>query len=252
MRKFFPKEAGSAGVQRTSYGNAGAIRQLRVRVLGTLVLLAGVVLAQGVQVVVKLKNGNSVKGILVYEVMDTLYIRTAQGQAGFPRSHVLRIDYAPAGDQSLSGTETQGASRSKLFHAEPKKDACLGCFLSWLIPGTGMLYAGKQGWAALYFLGGAALSTWVATRHYSPPYDVKDYVPGIVLVAVRIIENVHTYTVIEHHNWKYGWTFNWDRYQRTTGVEYRFAPVGTSMQPVLALEVPTARPDVRVGMKVRF
>lgn len=221
-----------------------------LRVVLVLALLATWALAEGLQVIY-LENGSSVRGIIVREGPDTFYVETGYGQLGIPKTSVLRIDYAQSAGQFSPATQVEGADWGRSSGAKSKKEPCLGCLFTWLVPGGGMLYAEQYAWAAGYFFVGTPLAVWYAVEATSDPYDI-DYTPLFILAPIRIVEYVHTYVVIQNHNKKYGWAFNWDKHQRTAGLEYRFSPIGTDMQPALALDFPADRPEVKVGVKLWF
>lgn len=220
------------------------------RVVFVLVLLTGWILAEGFQVVY-LANGTSIRGIVVREGPDTLYVETGCGRLGIPRSRVLGIDYAQGIGQLSPGTQVGGPYCGISSDAKPK-NTCLGCLFSLLVPGAGMLYAEQYAWAAGYFLFCTPLTVWYAVEATSGTGD-RNHPPILaILVPIRILEYLHTYVAVQSYNEKYGWAFNWDKHQRTAGVEYRFSPIGTDMQPALALDFSVDRPEFRAGVKLWF
>lgn len=229
-----------------------------VRTLGLLALLVlcTAAAAQSLQVIY-LKDGSTIRGSVVDQDANTLLVETEYGKLEVPKANVLRIEYAtsvvtPQPQPTLPGVMPEQALTNQ-FHAKPKKEPCLGCLFSWLIPGSGMLYAGEGGWAAGYFFVGVPLMIWTSVEvSKAGPYGSPDYTPLLILVPVRIIEYIHTYAVINGYNKRYGWAANYDRALRTAGIEYRFAPIGNDVQPALALDFPANRNEVKAGIKVRF
>lgn len=221
-----------------------------------LLILCTAAAAQSLQVIY-LKDGSTIRGNVVDQDANTLLVETEYGKLEVPKANVLRIEYAtsvvtPQPQTTLPGV-MPGQTAAGQFHAKPKKEPCLGCFFSWLIPGAGMLYAEEGGWAAGYFFVGVPLMIWTYVEvSEAGPYGEPDYTPLLILVPIRIVEYIHTYAVIDGYNKRYGWAANYDRAVRTASIEYRFAPIDNEVQPALALDFPADRNEVRAGIKVRF
>ncbi len=224
--------------------------KFRSRVVFVLVLLVGWALAEGFQVIY-LANGTSVRGIVAREGVDTLYVETGYGRLGIPKARVLGMDYVQDTGQFSLGPRVGGLDCGNSCSPKPK-NTCLGCLFCWLVPGAGMLYAEQYAGAAGYFLFCTPLTVWYAIEAKSDRGD-RSHPPILaILVPIRILECIHTYVAVQSYNETHGWAFNWNKHQHTAGLEYRFGPIGTDMQPALALDFSADRPEVKAGVKLWF
>ena len=192
--------------------------------------------------VVFLKNGQAVVGRIL-ELKPDSFVRivAANGVSQtFSMSEVDRIE------------KWQKSGSSPVAPGVTKKEPCLGCLFSWVIPGSGMLYAEDYAWAAVYFCVNTPLMVWATVENLrglnQPGYEFN-WTPLVLLMPLRLIEYGHTLAVIDSRNKKAGFTLNLTQPGTLASLEYGLPSARALNDPRIELVSSADGRTVRLGLK---
>ncbi len=139
-------------------------------------------------------------------------------------------------------------------YAQSKKEPCVGCLFSWLIPGAGMFYAQEYKWGAVYLAVNGSLMVWSLAEQLraSSNYEDMNLTPLALLVPLRIIEYVHTWSAVKNYNKNYGFSIRYNPTDATTGLTYDFFKAYNPSIPTMTLAIADDCKTVKFGAEIRF